>query len=273
MMIFFSVIDPVAIKIGPWPIHWYGLIIGSAIFLALYLAIREAKRININPDYFVDVVMYGVPAAIIGARIYYVIFRWEYYSQNPGEIIAVWHGGLAIHGGLIGALLVGYIYSRLKKISFWTLTDVAAPSILLGQAIGRWGNFINQEAHGGPITENYQWLINILPQFISEQMNIQGVYYHPTFLYESLWSLVGVLLLMLWLRRQPWIRRGEVFLSYLIWYSVGRYFVEALRTDSLMIGDTLRTAQVTSIIIIITASVLLLYRRKSGNANAKYGEQ
>lgn len=272
-MTFLSVIDSVAFRIGPISVHWYGIIIGSAIFLALYLAIREAKRLGIDPNHFVDVVMYGVPAAIIGARIYYVTFRWEYYSQNPGEIIAIWQGGLAIHGALIGAFLAGLIYSRVKKISFWLMADVAAPSILLGQGIGRWGNFINQEAHGGPITEQSQWIINILPAWIAEQMNIGGVYYHPTFLYESIWNFAGVLLLVFWLRRQPWVRRGEVFLVYFIWYSIGRFFIEGMRTDSLMLTETLRIAQVMSIGIIMVASVLWWYRRAYGFADKKYGEE
>ncbi len=272
-MIFYSVVNSVAFNLGPIPVHWYGLIIGSAIFLALYLTMREAKRLDINPDYFVDLVMYGVPAAIIGARLYYVIFRWEYYGQHPGEIIAVWQGGLAIHGGLIGALLVGFLYARRNKLSYWLLADIAAPSILLGQAIGRWGNFINQEAHGGPITENTRWIIDLLPGWIAEQMNIQGVYYHPTFLYESLWSITGVILLMFWLRRQPWVRRGEVFLSYFIWYSIGRFFIEGLRTDSLMLTESLRVAQVISIVIIAAACILIWYRRRAGYADKQYGKQ
>ncbi|OEF97835.1 prolipoprotein diacylglyceryl transferase [Desulfuribacillus alkaliarsenatis] len=272
-MFFYSVIDSVAFRIGPLSVHWYGIIIGSAIFLALYLALREAKRLGINQDYFVDVVMFGVPAAIIGARLYYVAFRWEYYGQNPGEIIAVWQGGLAIHGGLIGALLAAYIYTRVKNISFWMMADVAAPSFLLGKAMGRWGNFINQEAHGGPITEKSQWIIDILPWWIAEHMNIGGVYYHPTFLYESLWNVAGILLIIFWLRRQDWVRRGDVFLGYAIWYSVGRFFIEGMRTDSLMLTETLRIAQVMSGGIIIGAAVLMWYRRANGYADKKYGEQ
>ncbi len=271
-MTYFAVFDSVAFYIGSRPVQWYGLIIGFGIFLGLYLATREAKRVGISPDFFVDLVLYGVPIAIVCARLYYVVFKWDYYSQHLDEIVAIWNGGLAIHGGLIGAVLTGYIYTRIKKISFWTMADIAAPSILLGQAIGRWGNFMNQEAHGGPITESTQWIMDILPSWISEQMNIQGVYYHPTFLYESLWSLVGVILLIFWLRKQPWVRNGEVFLGYLIWYSLGRFFVEGMRTDSLMLTDMLRIAQVISIVIIIVAAAIIWFRRTQGYANKRYGE-
>ncbi|OEH86804.1 prolipoprotein diacylglyceryl transferase [Desulfuribacillus stibiiarsenatis] len=267
----FSVIDSVALQLGPIQIHWYGLIIGSGIFLALYIALREVKRLGLNPDHYIDVVLVGVPVAVIFARIYYVAFQWDYYGQNPGEIFAIWQGGLAIHGALIGTILTGYIYVRMKKISFWNMGDIAAPSILLGQAIGRWGNFINQEAHGGPITEETQWIINILPNWIAEQMNIGGTYYHPTFLYESLWSIAGVLLIIFVLRYQTWIRRGEIFLSYLLWYSVGRFFIEGMRTDSLMITESLRTAQVISIVLILLSVFALWYRRKYGYADEKYG--
>lgn len=227
---YFGVIDPVAFQLGALQIHWYGIILGSAAILGLILALIESRRIGFNSDILMDLLIYAVPSAIIGARAYYVLFQWEYYSANPAEIIAIWHGGLAIHGALIGSVLAGYIFSRVRRISFLKLADLAAPSILLGQAVGRWGNFINQEAHGGPVT--LEFLQNLhLPTFIIEQMNIGGIYYHPTFLYESIWNMVGVILLI-WLRRKNQIQ-GIVFFSYLIWYSLGRFYIEGLRTDSL----------------------------------------
>lgn len=223
-------INPVALDLGFYKVNWYGLILGMATVFGILLALYEAKRINLNPDIIMDLVLYAVPAAIIGARAYYVFFQWDFYSQNPSEIIAIWHGGLAIHGALIGSITAGYIYARIKGVSFLKLADLAAPSILLGQVIGRWGNFINQEAHGGPVSLEFLEGLN-LPQFIINQMNINGVYYHPTFLYESTWNIVGVLLL-LWLRRKN-LLKGMIFLSYFIWYSIGRFFIEGLRTDSL----------------------------------------
>lgn len=227
---YFGVIDPVAFQLGALQIHWYGIILGSAAILGLILALIESRRIGFNSDILMDLLIYAVPSAIIGARAYYVLFQWEYYSANPAEIIAIWHGGLAIHGALIGSVLAGYLFSKVRGVSFLKLADIAAPSILLGQAVGRWGNFINQEAHGGPVT--LEFLQNLhLPQFIIEQMNIGGIYYHPTFLYESIWNIAGVILLI-WLRKKNPIQ-GIVFFSYLIWYSLGRFYIEGLRTDSL----------------------------------------
>ena len=219
---------------------------------------RESERRGLHKELFVDLILFAVPIAIICARIYYVIFQWGYYSQHLGEIIKIWHGGIAIHGALIGSVLTTIIFAKVRGVSFWKLVDIAAPSLLLGQAIGRWGNFMNQEAHGGEVTRAF--LENLhLPQFIIDQMYINGVYYHPTFLYESLWNLVGVIVL-LWLRRVN-LRRGEIFLSYLIWYSVGRFFIEGLRTDSLMLTETLRMAQVISLLLIVVAFALIVYRR------------
>jgi phosphatidylglycerol:prolipoprotein diacylglycerol transferase len=250
-------IDPIAFELGPVAVHWYGIIIGTAVFLGLWLAIRESKRQKMDSDVFVDLIMWAIPISILGARTYYVIFEWDYYRQNPGDIIAVWEGGLAIHGALIAATLTSIVFARIKNISFWKLADIAAPSLILGQAIGRWGNFMNQEAHGGPVSEAF---ISSFPSFIQAQMFIEGQYYHPTFLYESLWNLV-VLGILLWVRRQPWIKRGEVFLSYLMMYSLGRFFIEGMRTDSLMLTDTIRMAQFISVLILLGAAFLLFWKR------------
>lgn len=263
-------INPIAIKLGPLSVTWYGLIIGLGIALALYIAIRESEKRGLDKDLFADLMIWAIPIAIISARIYYVIFQWEYYGQNPGDIIKIWEGGIAIHGALIGAVLTAIIYTRKKGVSFWKVADIAAPSIILGQAIGRWGNFINQEAHGEEVTRAF--LENLhLPQFIINQMYIDGAYYHPTFLYESIWNIIGFAILIL-LRRAN-LRRGELFLSYVIWYSIGRFFIEGMRTDSLMIPVVhLRIAQVISIVLITLALALWAYRRKSGLAKEKYQE-
>jgi phosphatidylglycerol:prolipoprotein diacylglycerol transferase len=265
-----TAIDPVAIQLGPLAVHWYGLILGTGVLVGLLLAMKETKRIGHNPDIFLDLVMFGVPISILFARLYYVTFEWDYYQDHPAEILAVWKGGLAIHGALIGAILTGIVFSRYKKISFWTLADIAAPSLILAQAIGRWGNFINQEAHGGPTTLAFLQSLN-LPEFIINQMYINGTYYHPTFLYESLWNVAGFIVLIL-IRKYLPIRRGELFLSYLIWYSIGRFFIEGMRTDSLMLTETLRIAQVIGVVIIAVSIILWVVRRKKGYADAKYGE-
>ncbi|MEH6947168.1 prolipoprotein diacylglyceryl transferase [Bacillus sp. JJ634] len=260
-------IGRVALDLGVLQINWYGLIIGIGVLLGLVLAIREAERRGLHKELFVDLILFAVPIAIICARIYYVIFQWDYYSQYPGEIIKIWNGGIAIHGALIGAVLTAVVFAKVKKVSFWKIADIAAPSLLLGQAIGRWGNFINQEAHGGEVTRAF--LENLhLPQFIINQMYINGAYYHPTFLYESLWNLLGVVILLL--LRKVNLRRGEIFLAYLFWYSVGRFFIEGLRTDSLMLTESLRMAQILSLTLIIVAVALFVYRRFSGMAKQRY---
>lgn len=264
----FLAIDRVAFQLGPLPVHWYGIILGTAALVGLLLAIREGKRLGIDPDLFLDLMLWGVPVAILSARAYYVIFEWDYYRQHPEDIIAIWEGGLAIHGALTGAVLTAVIFSKIRKISFWGLADIAAPSIILGQAIGRWGNFVNQEAHGGPVSREFLEHL-LLPDWIIEQMNIEGTYYHPTFLYESLWNLTGFLFLLFLRRKRP--RRGELFLAYLIWYSTGRFFIEGLRTDSLMLTETIRMAQLVSIVLILGALLLLVYRRYKGWADLRYG--
>lgn len=260
-------INPIALKLGPLTINWYGVIIGLGIALALYVAVRESDKRGLDKDLFADLMIWAIPIAIISARIYYVIFQWDYYSQNPGDIIKIWEGGIAIHGALSGAVITAIIYTRKKGVSFWKVADIAAPSIILGQAIGRWGNFINQEAHGGEVSRAF--LENLhLPQFIIDQMYIGGAYYHPTFLYESIWNIIGFGLLIA-LRRVN-LRRGELFLSYVIWYSIGRFFIEGLRTDSLMLTNSLRIAQVISLVLIAIAVVIWVYRRMTGLATAKY---
>jgi phosphatidylglycerol---prolipoprotein diacylglyceryl transferase len=263
-------LNPIAFSLGPIQVHWYGIIIGSGLALALYLAIREGNKRGLPKETFADLMIWAIPLAIISARIYYVLFEWGYYAQHPSEIIQIWHGGIAIHGALIGSILTVIFFARSRGISFWKITDIAAPSLILGQAIGRWGNFMNQEAHGGEVSRTF--LENLhLPDFIINQMYINGSYYHPTFLYESVWDFVGFILLIL-LRRVN-LRRGELFLSYLIWYSIGRFFIEGMRTDSLMLTWSLRMAQLISIVLVVVAVGILLYRRKSGLAEVRYQDQ
>ncbi|KON83702.1 diacylglyceryl transferase [Rossellomorea marisflavi] len=265
-------IDPIAFQLGPISVHWYGVIIGLGIALGMYMVIRESKRQGLHPDTFIDLLVWAIPIAIISARIYYVAFEWNnYYADHPEDIIKIWNGGIAIHGALIGSVLTTIIFAKIKGLSFWKLTDIAAPSLIVGQAIGRWGNFINQEAHGREVSR--QFLENLhLPRFIIDQMYIDGAYYHPTFLYESLWNVVVLILLLIIRRKVKSLRRGELFLTYVIGYSIGRFFVEGMRTDSLMLGD-FRFAQVISVALIVAAIVTMIYRRKTGLANQYYEEK
>lgn len=267
MMILNAAIDPVAISLGPLSIHWYGIIILIGMILGYFLANRETIKKGLPEDLFMDLMMYIIIFSLIGARLYYVFFNLDYYFFNPLDIIKVWEGGMAIHGGLIGGFLAGLIYTRTKGYSFFQVADIAAPSILLGQAIGRWGNFINQEAHGGPVAREFLESL-MIPEFIINHMNIDGTYYHPTFLYESVWSIIGVIILFLIRAKLP---LGHTVLVYLIYYSIGRFFIEGMRTDSLMIGDMLRTAQVISVITIIAAIAIMIYRQKKYDL-PKYGD-
>ncbi|MBO9129933.1 prolipoprotein diacylglyceryl transferase [Bacillus sp. 165] len=262
-------LDRVFIHLGPFPIYWYGVIIGTGMLLGLLLAIREGERRGLPKETFIDLVLYAVPIAIICARTYYVLFNLDYYLAEPSQIINIRQGGLAIHGGLIGAVITAVVFAKKRNIPFWKLADIAAPSILLGQAIGRWGNFMNQEAHGGPVTREFLEGLH-LPEFIINNMYIDGAYYHPTFLYESLWNLAGVAVLLL--LRKVNLQRGEMFLIYLMWYSFGRFFIEGLRTDSLMLGP-LRIAQVISIVLLVGALILIVIRRKLSHSKEPYLEQ
>lgn len=250
-------IDPVAIQLGPLSIRWYGIIIASGILIGYLMAQSTAKKVGIKEETLIDLIIWCVVMAIICARIYYVAFEWEYYSQHLAEIPLIMNGGIAIHGGLIGAFLTGAILCRVKNLSFFQMVDIVAPGIILAQAIGRWGNFINQEAHGGPVSRSFLENIHI-PEFIINQMQIDGVFYQPTFLYESIWNIIGFIILLL---IRPHLKIGETFFAYLIYYSIGRYFIEGLRTDSLMLTEYLRVAQVISIVIIIASIIFILYRR------------
>ncbi|KOO46483.1 prolipoprotein diacylglyceryl transferase [Priestia koreensis] len=253
-------LNPIALHLGPLEIHWYGVIIAMGALLGLIIAIKEGKKRGINPDAIIDLIMFALPIAIITARIYYVSFEWGYYKQHPSEIIAVWHGGIAIHGGIIGAVVTAIVFCRKKNLSFWKMADVLAPSLLLGQAIGRWGNFMNQEAHGDAVSRSFLESLH-LPNFIINQMYIDGTYYQPTFLYESLWSIVGVIILLS--LRKANLKRGEMFLTYLAWYSIGRFMVEGMRTDSLMLTSHIRIAQLVSAVCLIGSIILMWYRRRN----------
>jgi phosphatidylglycerol:prolipoprotein diacylglycerol transferase len=258
-------LNPIAFHIGPLPIHWYGLLLALAFGSGILLAIYQAGLRNIDADRLTDLTLLVVPGAIIGARIYYVLFNWPSYAANPVEIFAVWHGGLAIHGGVIGGFLAGYGYIRhTKSLKLWPTADIIAPSLILGQAIGRWGNFFNQEAHGGPVSQAF---ISRFPEFIQRGMQIDGQYYHPTFLYESVWDGL-VFLILLWLLRRRSLPGGVVAMSYLILYSLGRFFIESLRTDSLMLGPW-RIAQVVSVAAIILGIVFIYYQMAKAKVKAK----
>lgn len=250
-------IDPVAFSLGGLEVKWYGIIIASAILIGYWIAQKSAQSVGFREDDLVNILLVCVFVAIISARLYFVLFQLDYYIQNPIEIPMIWHGGIAIHGGLIGAFAMGVYYCYRKNWHPFQLGDVVAPSIILAQGIGRWGNFMNHEAHGGPVSRSFLESLH-LPQFIIENMQINGIYYQPTFLYESIWDVIGFIILIT-IRRH--LKIGETFFIYIIWYSIGRFYIEGLRTDSLMLTETIRIAQAVSIVSIIIGVVFIVWRR------------
>ncbi|MGT2951518.1 prolipoprotein diacylglyceryl transferase [Streptococcus cuniculi] len=249
-------IDPIAVKLGPLEIRWYALCIMTGVILAVFLASKEAPRKKILSEDIVDFILIAFPLAILGARIYYVIFSWDLYKDNLLSIFAIWEGGIAIYGGLLAGFLTLVLFTRHRFIETWDFLDVAAPSVLIAQSIGRWGNFFNQEAYGASVKS-----LDYLPAFIRNQMYIDGSYRIPTFLYESLWNLCGFVLICILRRRKRLLKQGEITLFYLIWYGVGRFVIEGMRTDSLMFFG-LRVSQWLSALLIILALVLGIYRRR-----------
>ena len=239
---------PILVKIGPLAIRWYGLLIATAVLIGVTLSQSLAKRRNVNPELLSDLSIWLVIGAIPAARLYYVLFQWSDYAQHPERIVAIWQGGIAIHGAIIGGVVAALIFAKLKQVAFWQLADLVAPSLILGQAIGRWGNFFNSEAFGDPT--NLPWKLYI-PLERRPPNLANSAYFHPTFLYESLWDLmVFALLITLFFRGlqgKPHLKVGTLSMVYLIAYSLGRLWIEGLRTDSLMLGP-LRIAQVVSLI-------------------------
>ena len=248
--------NSVAFSIFGIDVMWYGIIIAFGVIMAMVVANILAQKRGLNFEIIIDAFLVVFPVSIIFARLYYVIFEIENYNSFM-DVINIRNGGMAIHGGVIGALLSGYLFAKYRKVNFFKYVDVVMPGVILAQAIGRWGNFMNQEAHGGMVTEEF---ISKFPEFIQNGMLINGNYYHPTFLYESIWNLIVFIILVVVALRKKDNNNGIVLGLYLILYSVGRFFIEGLRTDSLMFMG-LRVAQLISIVGIIIGIILILYRK------------
>lgn len=255
----------VAFEIGFIKIYWYSITMFLGVLLGIIIAYIEIKRKKIDTTKFENMAFFAILFGFLGARIYYVVFNLDYYLSDPIEILEVWNGGLAIHGGIIGAVLAIFVYCKKNKWQFIEILDICAPALLIGQVIGRWGNFFNSEAHGGIVSRTFLEKIH-LPNFIINGMNIGGVYYHPTFLYESLLNLICFIILII-LRYNKKIKIGTIVGIYLIWYGIVRFFIESLRTDSLMLGN-IKIAQLIGIPMIIIGIVLII---TSKNRN-KYNE-
>ena len=228
MNLLLGALNPIALRLGALEIHWYGVIIATGVVLAVGLALQEAKRRNVSEDDILNLILWALPFALIGARLYYVVFEWS--------------------------------YCRRHALSPWLVLDIAAPTVMIAQAIGRWGNFMNQEAYGAPTTLHFLQSLH-LPDWVIQQMLIDGAYRQPTFLYESAWNVLGFIIIMSIRHRTGWFKQGEILFSYLIWYSFGRFFIEGMRTDSLFIGP-LRVSQIVSLVLFFGAIGLWIWRRK-----------
>ena len=261
--------DRVFVSIFNIDIYWYSVLIVVAISIGMYFSLKEAEKNGLGKDFIYDLVFYLIPIAIIGARIYYVIFNFSLFKYNILSIFKIWEGGLAIYGAIIASIIFIIYYCKKNGKNILLTFDTLVPYLILGQGIGRWGNFINQEAHGAVTTfENLKAMY--LPNFIIEGMYINGEYYIPTFLYESLWCILGFILLLIIRRKTKYKHNGVLLFTYFIWYGIGRFFIEGLRTDSLYIG-IFRVSQIVSIILITIGIIGIFYtfRRRYKCKNKK----
>ena len=261
--------NPVLFKIGNVEIMWYSVLLLIAVIVGISWFLKEGKKHNYPQDFLFNLCFWAIIFGFIGARAYYVIFNWSQYVHDPISIFKIWEGGLAIHGGLLAGFITIVVYCKKYKVRLFKIVDMAAPGIILAQAIGRWGNFFNGEAHGGVVLRSTLESFHI-PDFIIDGMNINGIYYHPTFLYESLWCLLGFIILVL-LRHYKYLKVGGLTAFYLIWYSVGRFFIESMRTDSLMLGG-FKVAQIVSFVLFIIAILSLMVLSRKGKFEDLYSE-
>ncbi len=240
----------IAFSIGSKPIYWYGIIIAAGFLLAVYYAMKRADQFGLTQDNIIDMLICAVPLAIIGARAYYCIFSWGLYKDDPIRVLYIWEGGLAIYGGVIGAVIGLFIYTKMKKVKTSAILDIGGLGLLIGQSIGRWGNFMNREAFGAETT-------SFLRMGLTDANGVT-IYVHPTFLYESVWNALGLLILHFYSKRRKF--DGQIFLMYLGWYGLGRMFIEGLRTDSLYVGSSnLRVSQLLAGICFLGVVIFLVY--------------
>lgn len=262
--------NPVIFSIGNFSIKWYSVLILLGVIIGYYFIEKEAKKYNYPKDFVFNLFFWTLICGFIGARIYYVIFNWSMYRSDPLSIFKIWEGGLAIHGGILFGFLASLLYCKKYQVRLFKMTDIFCVSLILGQAIGRWGNFFNGEAHGFETTLAQLQSFHI-PNFIIEGMYINGSYYHPTFLYESIWCLLGFFILIL-VRHYKYLKVGQLTCIYLMWYSFGRFFIESLRTDSLMLGG-FKVAQMVSVILFLIGLFAFMILSRKGKFEDLYSEE
>ena len=261
--------NPILFDLGFIKIYWYSIMILLGILFAYVIIMSEAKKFGINKEFMTNLIFYIILFSIIGARLYYVLFNLPYYTSHPVEIFKVWEGGLAIHGGIILGLILIIIYTKKYQVSTFRILDIIVVGLLIGQTIGRWGNFLNGEAHGAKTTLAHLQALHI-PEFIIKGMQINGVYYQPTFLYESLWCLIGFILILI-IRRLRYIKIGQITSFYLIWYGIGRFIIESMRTDSLMFFG-LKQAQIISVFMVVIGIIIFVVKNKGSKLDNRYND-
>lgn len=263
--------NPVIFNIGGFEIRWYSVLIAIAVIIGYFLILSESKRFKIKKEFMFNMMFWTLIFAIIGARLYYVAFNLEYYISNPIEIFQIWKGGLAIHGGLLFGAITILIYCKKYQVRVGKILDIIVPALLLGQAIGRWGNFFNGEAYGTIVTYNQLVDMKIIPQFIIDNMFINGAYHLPMFYFESLWCLLGFFL-SLFLRRRKYIKDGQLVAFYMMWYGVARFVIEMFRTDALMAGNV-KIAQVVSILMFVIGLIVQFIQSRKPKLDELYNKQ
>lgn len=251
--------NSILLDLGFIKIYWYSVFIFLGFLAGGTMVLRETRKFKIPDDFTTNLFFYVFVFGMIGARLYYVAFNFDYYSTNLLDIFKIWEGGLAIHGGLIFGIMVILFQCKRNKLPFLKILDMVVVGLIIGQAIGRWGNFTNGEAFG-PITTLEKLTSIHLPKFIIDGMYIHGNYHVPTFLYESIWCFIGFIVLLI-IRRLRYTKNGNVFASYLIWYGLGRCYIEHLRTDSLMLGN-FKMAQIVSILMIVIGIIIIVKNLK-----------
>ena len=266
-----SYLNPIAFRLFGLSIHWYAIFIVGGAAIGVWIACMEAKRIKEDSEVIIDYILIGLPLAIVGARLYYVLFNLPFFlTRPPLEMLAIQHGGLAIYGGLIGGIGTLYYMAKKKGFSFLKYADIMSPSVLFGQAAGRWGNFFNHEAFGGVVSRSFLADTLHLPAFIVNNMNIDGNYHHPTFLYESLWNFLGFAILMILRRKSGRFKEGQLISAMITWYAFARFFLEGMRTDSLYLFGGIRISQVLSFVLFFAGIYLFV---RFGKKNKLYFEE
>ena len=260
------------VDLGFIKISYYAILILTAMVIGYFLVWIEARKYDYKKEFIGNLLFWVIIFGIIGARLYYVAFNLEYYQANTSEIYKIWNGGLAIHGGIALGLITAVIYCKKYAVNISKTFDIMSIALIFAQAVGRWGNFFNSEAYGSEVSRKTLEAIKIIPEFVINGMNINDVYYHPTFYYESLWCIIGFILLLLVRKFYKYLKIGQLTSLYFVWYGIGRFFIEALRTDSLMYGD-IKVAQAVSLLLILVGLASFIKKMFSSRFENLYIEE